>query len=111
MPADRVGGRYDRTNSHAICHGPNSPDEMYVFNVVSFDFVLSMSLEVTRLCFVIVLLKLHCRLFDKEENFQNYFELIPPAGIRFCISMYYEYHTGSLFYLAHIIGHFTDLST
>jgi len=39
---------------------------MYVFNVVSFDFVLSMSPEVTRLCFVIVSLKLLSRLFGKE---------------------------------------------
>lgn len=28
VPADRVGGRYDRTNNHASCHGPNSPDEI-----------------------------------------------------------------------------------
>jgi len=112
VPADRGGGRYDRTNNHATCHGPSSPDEMYVFNVVSFDFVLSMSPEVTRLCFVIVPLKLLCRLYlAKNENFQNYFEHIPPAGIRFCISIYYEYHTGSLFYLAHIIDHFIDLFT
>lgn len=66
VPADRVGGRYDRTNNHATCHGPNSQDEMYVFNVASFYFVLSMSPEVTRLCFVIVLLKLVCILFGKE---------------------------------------------
>ncbi|XP_033608100.1 mitogen-activated protein kinase kinase kinase 15 isoform X1 [Cryptotermes secundus] len=28
VPADRVGGRYDRTTNHTTCHGQNSPDEI-----------------------------------------------------------------------------------